>query len=302
VEHKAFRVTEIKTADAPGDEPGTFEALVSVFGNVDGDSDRMVKGAFARTLQTKGLPPIVWSHDWGVPPIGAASHAEEVDEGLLVKGRLFVGDGEDSPTARAVYTAMKAKDGNDQPVLREFSFGFQVADSRQVEEKGAKVREILDVDLFEVGPTLVGANDQTRLLAVKGRRISQAALTVAALKADRTLSSANETLLSQAEELISDARAEDGPLGQAEALLETVLSSVDSTYSDPDDNPVSQQGAPKAGRPVGAKGKQDNAAPNAPEGAEEARSRIAELALAQPRHRPGRGYSHASRCEAQGSH
>lgn len=157
MERKSF---ELKRLDRD-DTAGTFEAVVSVFGNVDDGGDRMVKGAFARTLKERGLPPVVWSHDWGTPPIGVVTEAAETDEGLLVKGRLFVAADEDHPDARKVHAALKAG------ALREFSFGYRTVSSRSVEEDGKEIRELLDVDLFEVGPTLVGMNPATRLVGVK---------------------------------------------------------------------------------------------------------------------------------------
>lgn len=158
METKSFALAEVKAA---GDKPGAFEAVVSVFGNVDSYGDRMVKGAFARTLTEKGMPPVVWSHEWQVPPIGTIESATETDEGLVVKGRLFVGADEDHAVAKQVYAAMKAG------ALREFSFGYSTKASNDVTEDGETVREITDVDLYEVGPTLVGANSATRLVGVK---------------------------------------------------------------------------------------------------------------------------------------
>lgn len=184
MEHKSFAVAEVKATD--GDVAGSFEAVVSVFGNVDSYGDRMVKGAFSRTLAEKGMPPVVWSHEWGIPPIGTVSEASETDEGLLIKGRLFVAPDEDHAVARQVYTAMKAG------ALKEFSFGYFTTASKEVKENGETVREITDVDLFEVGPTLVAANDATRLVGIK------------AAKAGRVLSKANEDQLRQAAQMINE--------------------------------------------------------------------------------------------------
>ena len=160
METKSFALSEVK-AITDTDEPGAFEAVVSVFGNVDSYGDRMVKGAFARTLADRGMPPVVWSHEWHTPPIGNVTSAVETDEGLVVKGRLFIGPDEDHAVAKQVYAAMRAG------ALREFSFGYSTKAAKDVTEDGDTVREITDVDLFEVGPTLVGANDQTRLVGVK---------------------------------------------------------------------------------------------------------------------------------------
>lgn len=165
METKSFPTTELKALPEKGE--GVFEALVAVFGNVDRGGDRIEKGAFKRTLEERGLPPIIWSHNWDIPPIGTVTEAKETDEGLEIKGRLFVGSDEDHPVARQVYTAMRAQDGNGTAPLREFSFGYEVRDSSEEKTDGETVRVLEDVELFEVGPTLVGMNPQTRLLAVK---------------------------------------------------------------------------------------------------------------------------------------
>ena len=73
-------------------------ALASVFGNVDLVGDRMLPGAFAKTLEErrgKGRRlPIVASHDWDDPlkTIGGADPGEivETDEGLQVKAKLHI--------------------------------------------------------------------------------------------------------------------------------------------------------------------------------------------------------------------
>lgn len=179
--------------------PGTFEAIVAVFGNIDSYGDRMVAGSFTRTLKAppegRGYPPVVWTHDWLTPPIGPALEAREVsgdeadeiagkdlaiDGGLYIKGRLLVDleNGEDHAVARQVHAAMRTVGGDGRPPLREFSFGFRRVSAEWVEEDpdtlppdlqwtGGEIRNLTDVDLYEVGPTLVGANDATALLGVK---------------------------------------------------------------------------------------------------------------------------------------
>lgn len=169
MEHKSFALTELKAIETD-DEPGTFEAIVAVFNNVDHGGDRMIPGAFTRTLEERGLPPVVWSHMWDVPPIGVVKEAVETDEGLQIKGRLFVGKDEDHAIARQVYAAMRAQDGNGVAPLREFSFGYETRGSKTVEEDGEEIRELTDVELFEVGPTLVGMNPATRLIGAKALR------------------------------------------------------------------------------------------------------------------------------------
>jgi HK97 family phage prohead protease len=158
--HKTSSVAHTK-ALTDSDVPGAFEALVSVFGNVDNDGDIVAPGAFAQTL-AEDPKPIVWSHDWMLPPIGETLEASETADGLLVKGRLFVADGEDHAVARQVYAGMKAG------ALREFSWGGRVTEETRREEDDGRVVWVLnEIDLVEYGPCLKGANSETRLVAVK---------------------------------------------------------------------------------------------------------------------------------------
>jgi Escherichia/Staphylococcus phage prohead protease len=169
MEIKSFPVTSVKSVD--GDDPaGTFEAVVSVFGNVDGYGDRVEPGAFADSL-AKGLPAVVWSHRWDEPPIGAALEATETDEGLLVKSQLFI---DANVRAREVHAAMSNLGGDGRPPLREFSFAYDVLEAAWITEKGEdddaerEIYSLKRLDLIEVGPCLKGVNPETRLVGVKG--------------------------------------------------------------------------------------------------------------------------------------
>jgi hypothetical protein len=157
---RAFPVSEFK---ALGSKRGEFEALVSVFGNVDRGGDRVVKGAFGKTLAEwgeKGAPiPIIWNHMWDNPEahIGEADpgDVEETDAGLFVKrGRIDL----DRPFAEQVFHLLERRR------VKEFSFGYSVRDAETAKD-GAY--DLLDLDLFELGPTLKGMNPETELLAVK---------------------------------------------------------------------------------------------------------------------------------------
>jgi HK97 family phage prohead protease len=160
VVRRAFEVAEFK---ALGGKKGEFEALVSVFGNVDRGGDRVMPGAFGKTLTEwgeKGDPiPIIWNHMWDNPEahIGAADPQDVVEtaDGLFVKrGRIDL----DNPFAAQVYRLLSERR------VKEFSFGYSVRDAETAKD-GAY--DLLDLDLFEIGPTLKGMNPATELLAVK---------------------------------------------------------------------------------------------------------------------------------------
>src|SRR5262245_42113563 len=143
-EHKSLPLVELKTSV---EADGAFEARVAVFGNVDNVGDRIHKGAFEETLKERGLPPIYHSHLWNQGPIGETSSAVETDDGLEIKGTLYV----DDPMVKRIYRAMQAKQ------LNEFSFAYEVKSADQTTEDDKEIRELRKVDLYEVGPTLLGA-------------------------------------------------------------------------------------------------------------------------------------------------
>ncbi|MGE5502719.1 MAG: HK97 family phage prohead protease [Ignavibacteriales bacterium] len=157
-----------------GEPAGTFEAYVAIFGTPDrpdvfGDADVIEPGAFTHTLQEKGLPPIVRSHVWTIPPVGQALQAVEDAKGLRIKARLFLDDeGISGQYARSIHTGMTAT----PPVVREFSFAFEAKEWS--DEKGANgqyIRHLKRLELFEVGPVLVGRHPDTELIAAKSQRL-----------------------------------------------------------------------------------------------------------------------------------
>lgn len=165
---------EVKAVEAGGKESaGEYEALVAVFGNIDTYGDRLIKGAFADSLVTHGYPRQVWSHQWSIPPIGETLKAEETDDGLVIRARLFVGRGIE--LVDHIYAAMTSANGDGRPPLREFSFGYDVekyswekSDDPRAADWDGEVRNLEGITCYEAGPCLVGVNPDTELLAVKG--------------------------------------------------------------------------------------------------------------------------------------
>lgn len=190
-------------AAGDGAAPGTFEAIVSVFGNVDYAGDRVMPGAFTRTLKERGLPPLYWNHLWGDGPIGETLEAEEREKGLWIKGLLWVGDDVGDPMVRRLHRSMLAGQ------TREFSFAYDVMESREVVEDGENVSELLDLDLFEAGPVTLGMNPATELLEVASRgglitaKDARRLLEAGRRKSGRVLSSKNEEAIRKAVELLS---------------------------------------------------------------------------------------------------
>lgn len=191
-------------ADGVDGQPGEFKALVSVFNTVDSVNDVVIPGAFKSTLARfaeKGEPiPVVWSHDWDDPfsHIGYTTSAEETPTGLEVTGRLDL----DNPKAAQVYRLLKG--GR----IKDFSFAYDVKASGPGEREGKSVTELHELDVFEVGPTLVGAHRGTELRDIKAAapvtvnvNTTPAVQTVdanpGAVKTGRVLSAKNEDRIRQ---------------------------------------------------------------------------------------------------------
>lgn len=103
----------------------------------------------------------MWSHDKDDPfsHIGTVTEAKETDTGLVVKAQLDL----ENPKAAQVHRLLKG--GR----VKEFSFAFSydLQDVNPAKRDGVEVRELKRLKLYEVGPTLVGANPATELVGVK---------------------------------------------------------------------------------------------------------------------------------------
>jgi HK97 family phage prohead protease len=109
--------------------------------------------------------PILWSHNALDTPIGYCERCFEDTDGLVVEGQLLLHD----PRAQSVHTLMQKR------AVSDFSFGFVAAENsvRFLRENGVLVRELSRVDLIEVSPVLMPANDQTALLSIKRGSLEQ---------------------------------------------------------------------------------------------------------------------------------
>lgn len=200
------------------DELGQVEAFVSVFGNVDHMGDRVVPGAFKNSIaewKESGHPvPVIFSHDWSDvwSHIGVVDELEETEKGLKA---LYTLDIADNPVAAQVYRLLKRRS------IKEHSFAYEVREEHRAKD-GAN--DLLELGLFEVGPTLKGANPDTEVLAVKSLLEVEA-------KAGRSISTKNESLLRDAADAINtvlgslgdpeEEKQTDGDTGTAKADADT---------------------------------------------------------------------------------
>ena len=145
--------TEILPTEEKADgEKGIIEAYVSIFDNVDLGGDKIVRGAFAESLQKK-LPKGVWMHDWNMP-VAKTLVAEEHAKGLYIKAQFNL----DTQRGADAYSDVKFG------LIDEFSIGYRVLD-HEWSEDGTRI--LKKVKLYEWSPVLAGMNPDTELIGIK---------------------------------------------------------------------------------------------------------------------------------------
>ena len=213
--------------DAAGQDQGIVTAYVSVFGNKDSYGDVVVPGAFAGDVAAfeageKSIP-VIWSHQRQDPEsfVGDVTALKEDETGLLVTMKFDM----DEPKAKKSYGLVKSGRVN------QWSFGYRVNEGAWVETAEASYYELRSLSLHEVGPTLVGANSETRTVEAKSADIPE--------KAGRTISSATRKALESAKAALSAANEEIDALI---ALTDDGKSAPESALSAVDGDPATEHG------------------------------------------------------------
>ncbi|MDO9414035.1 MAG: HK97 family phage prohead protease [Pseudolabrys sp.] len=135
---------------------GTVEGYASLFGEIDQARDRVMKGAFATTLQQRPVQrvPMLFQHD-PAEPVGVWLELREDDRGLYARGRLIP----EVARGRELLALLR------QGAIDGLSIGFRTQRGR-IDPK-TRIRSLLAVDLWEISivtfPLLAGA----RVRAVK---------------------------------------------------------------------------------------------------------------------------------------
>ena len=138
---------------------GSIEGYASLFGEIDQARDMVMPGAFAQTLQSRGLRriPMLFQHD-PAEPVGVWLELAEDIRGLKARGRLIP----DVARGRELLALLRAG------AIDGLSIGYRTV--RGVIDPGTRVRKLYQVDLWEISivtfPLLAGA----RVRAVKRAR------------------------------------------------------------------------------------------------------------------------------------
>lgn len=142
------------------DETGYVEGLGAAFNNVDFGGDRILRGAFQKTLSGRNGVPMLLYHDMR-RPVGKWSELSESDDGLLVKGKISIKTREGGEAYELV------KDG----ALSGLSIGYDVP--KDGKRMAGKVRELLDLILHEVSLVTIGMNPDAGVTGFKDQDVFQ---------------------------------------------------------------------------------------------------------------------------------
>lgn len=133
-------------------EDGTFEGLLSPYGNVDNGGDVVDAGAFAKTLKERGnTVPMLWQHDQKCP-IGSLTLDDRAD-GLYCMGKFVL----EIPEAKQAYLLLKAN------VIKGLSIGYAAIKAATVEG----IRHLKEIRLFEGSIVTFPMNDMATVSSVK---------------------------------------------------------------------------------------------------------------------------------------
>ena len=133
---------------------GIVKGYGSVFGNKDSDNDVIEKGAYRRTIKNNGSRvKYLYQHDI-TKPIGKMKELYEDDKGLV-----FVAEVPKTTFGNEVLELMK------YGVIDENSVGIMPV-KKDYDEDG--VRVIKEAKLYEISAVTIAANDDAKILEVKG--------------------------------------------------------------------------------------------------------------------------------------
>ena len=148
---KQAPIGELIDAD---DKSGIVKGYASIFNNIDSDNDIIRKGAYKKTLEESGKRvKYLYQHDMD-KPIGKMLMMEEDEKGLMFEAQI-------------------AKTTLGKDVIELIKSGIITENSVVIMPIGKEMnpdgqREIFEVRLFEVSAVTLAANDEAKILDIKG--------------------------------------------------------------------------------------------------------------------------------------
>lgn len=131
---------------------GSFEGLLSPYGNVDAGGDMVETGAFAKTLKEHGnTVPLLWQHKKEYP-IGLLT-LDDRDDGLYCKGQLEM----ELSKAQEAYICLKNR------IIKGLSIGY--TSMKDSIENG--IRHLKEIRLYEGSVVTFPMNEAAMVTSVK---------------------------------------------------------------------------------------------------------------------------------------
>ena len=140
------------------DDVVTITGYASTFGNEDLGGDVVMKGAFAESLEKRGMPLLLFQHKMDEAPLGPVIEAKEDARGLWFKAEL---PKDDHFNKGRVIPQLKRKG------LKGVSIGFRVKSG----PRRNGVRYIEKADLFEISLVNMPMNPQAAVETVKAESL-----------------------------------------------------------------------------------------------------------------------------------
>lgn len=163
-EFKNLRTFQVK---APGEEGRLRKGICAVFGNVDSYGDRIMPGAFTKTIaEGKNRVKHLWNHDFSSPPTAVVTELRELTREELPPEVLdYAPDATGGLLVSREYLATEDGDtilaGIDAGAITEMSFGYDVISYEMVTEGETAIRNLKEVRLYDTSDVLWGANEAT---------------------------------------------------------------------------------------------------------------------------------------------
>lgn len=154
-----LQFADVPRLEVKADSSGRISGYGAVFGNVDSYKERVLPGAFTKSLadhKARGARiKMLWQHRADVP-IGSWDRAAEDQKGLFVEGQLNL----KTAAGKDAYEHILAGD------IDGLSIGYQ---EKQVEQNSDGVRDLVELDVYEISPVTFPANRAAGVTAVKSQ-------------------------------------------------------------------------------------------------------------------------------------
>ncbi len=201
-------------------DDGTFEGLLSPYGNIDQGNDLVEPGAFAASLKAYGnVIPMLWQHKDDAP-IGDLTLTDQ-DDGLYCKGKFCLDTDSAGnylvPDAAKAYTLLKAK------IIKGLSIGYKTIKSQTING----VRHLKELRLFEGSIVTFPMNLDAGVNSVKKNETKD---DFASELTDRQLSDSSYQMMSALSSSLSGLPWSGATRDDIVAAAQTTLDQFSATY------------------------------------------------------------------------